>query len=178
MTAKRSIFMSACMSGFSARSSVLRSVDDEIIARREHRFGFAAERGDQARTRLAGPWRPRRKIERIQVAVARHGQCAALGFERNRTLARREIVQNHGCRGQRGMPAKIDFHRRREPAQFVARCHCDEERRLGEIVLGRDSLHLVIGQPRFQADKPRRDCRRTPVRQTRPPGTSEFSARS
>ncbi len=76
------------------------------------------------------------------------------------------------------MAAQIDFHAWREPAQFVTITVAHEERRLREIVLRRDGLHLGVRKPRIQRADGGGIAGEDLLRRKHPPGTSGSSARS
>src|SRR5262249_1492898 len=75
-----------------------------------------------------------------------HGQRAAARAERHLGPRRLELAHDDERRRQRGVPAQLDLHGRREPAQAERVALAVEERRLGEVVLGRDVLHERLGQ--------------------------------
>src|SRR5690348_11164220 len=56
------------------------------------------------------------------------------------------VFPQHVRARQRGMPAQVDFHRRREPAQIVASILWNKERRFREIHLAGDVAHPGFGR--------------------------------
>ncbi len=66
-------------------------------------------------------------------------------------------------RGQGGVAAEIDLDRRRHPAQVEVIAAFDHEGGLGEIVLGRDRLQLLVRQKFLEQANPSRVAGKHPV---------------
>jgi hypothetical protein len=88
-----------------------------------------------------------------------NGQGPAHRFEDHLLPARLEPLHDDCGGRQSGVTAELYFDRRGEPAEVVFRAGCDQERGLGEIVLGRDGLHRGVGKELLEYDDGRRVTR-------------------
>ena len=86
-----------------------------------------------------------REIEIQQIIAPYDGQFAGCGRKEDLAVLGPELFEEHISGRQRRVAAQFHFHRRREPAQFIAAPPViDKERRLGQIVLGGDRLQRLV----------------------------------